>query len=240
MRHPLKIACALVLGSSMLLGCGSKQEVKPVDVKLDEERRDYDPTRSMGATAEVGAMPEEESVYAFKESLQGIQDCFVAGSQRIEFLGGQISLQVWVNETGQAQTVFADRSTLGDRQTERCMFDTLKGAPWPKPVGGPIAMAQNSFEFEMTGDVRAPVTWDEEQVESALANSRGRIAECKGGARQKFLATVYVDTNGSALGVGMAAPDRTQEIHSECLVGVLAELQYPPPGSWPAKVSFQL
>jgi hypothetical protein len=221
-------------------GCGGQQEVKPANVTLDESRQDADPTREIGASAEIGAMPEEQSVYAFKESFNGIQKCFMAGSRRIEFLGGQISLQVWVNDRGQAQIVFADQSTLGDRETERCMFDTLKGADWPKPVGGPIAMAQNSFEFEMSDEVRAPVDWDEDQIRGALAENRGRINACKDGARDPFLATVYVDTNGSAMSVGIAAPDRQQEAHSDCLVDLLSGLKYPTPGSWPAKVSFHL
>lgn len=239
MRYPINTVQVLFLGS-VLLACGTKQEVKPVDVKLDEARDEYDPTRNIGATAEVGALPEEESVYAFKESFEGIRQCFIDGSERIEFLGGKISLQVWVNDQGRAQTVFAENSTLGDRKTERCMFDTLKGMSWPKPVGGPIAMAQNTFEFEMTGDVRAPVAWEEDQIEPALADNRGRIAACKGGVREKFTATVYVDTDGAPLSVGMAAPDRSQEAHSECLVELLSGLKYPTPGSWPAKVSFQL
>jgi hypothetical protein len=239
MRYLSKTAYTVCL-SSVLLACGSQQEAKPVDVEIQQAKDDYDPARNVGATAEIGAMPEEESVYAFKESFDGIRDCFVAGAQRLEFLGGRISLQVWVDEHGKPQTVFADQSTLGDRKTEQCMFDALKTAAWPKPVGGPIAMAQNSFEFEVTGDVRPPVNWDEGQIESALDQKRSQINECKAGARQKFLATVYVDTNGEALAVGMAAPDRTQEMHSECLVDLLANLTYPTPGSWPAKVSFQL
>lgn len=242
LRYAMKSAIfvAFATAGSIALGCAAQQETKPVDVALEEKRSERDSTDSIGATAEVGALPEEQSVYAFEESFDGIKRCFSKGASRIEFLGGKISLQVWVTDEGKVNTVFAPQSTLGDRDTERCMFEAVKGAPWPKSVGGPIAMAENSFVFEMTGDVRAPVDWAEDQVQTALEDNQERISECKSGSADKFLATVYVDTNGSALSVGMAAPDRSQEAHTDCLVQVLAEAKYPPPGSWPAKVSFYL
>jgi hypothetical protein len=230
----LPYAVALTLSA-----CASNQNTTPKDASSEKESA-HDGTSHIGATAEVGALPEEQSVYAFKESFDGIRECFTRGASRIEFLGGAISVQVWVDATGKVQNVFAPESTLGDRQTERCMFDAVRGASWPGSVGGPIAMAQNSFEFEMTPDVRPPVDWSEQQVEPALQENQSRIAECKDGSRDKFLATVYVDTDGTALAVGMAAPDREQEVHSDCLVDVLAQARYPTPGSWPAKVTFAL
>ncbi len=239
MKRIVLLPCLLV--TQITVGCGgSSQEPNTADTAPQDERPDYDSTAQIGATAEVGALPEEEAIWAFKESFEDIQKCFVTGSRRIEFIGGQISFQVWVDSSGGVQTVFAEQSTLGDRETEECMYDVLRAAPWPRPVGGPIAVAQNAFEFEMTGDVRPPVDWDSEQVAEVLEEHREQIAQCKHGARESFLATVYVATDGRAMSVGMAAPDREVAESSRCLVDVLSQASYPAPGSWPAKVSFAL
>jgi hypothetical protein len=231
----LGLCCALFAGCA-----GSQQAVTSAEPNQEDERDDWDSTAHIGATAEIGAMPEEESIEAFRNSFGEIQRCFISGAGRIDFIGGQISLQVWVGSDGEVQTVYADQSTLGDRQTEECMFNALRGASWPAPVGGPIAVAQNAFEFEMTGDVRPPVPWEEDQVADVLAEKRGQIMECKQGGTEKFLATAYVDTDGSAMSVGIAAPSRQDEANSECLVNLLSAATYPSPGSWPAKVSFYL
>ena len=227
--------------SVVVCGCGgSQKEANTADNDVEEVDDEYTGVEHISATAEIGALPEEDSVWAFRESFDAIQKCFIAGAHRIDFIGGEISFQVWVNSAGQVEEVYADNSTLGDRTTEQCMFDALRGAPWPKPVGGPIGVAQNAFEFEMTGDVRPPVPWDESQVADALASKRAEINECKNGSSEHFLATAYVDTDGRPMSVGMAAPNRHEEVNSDCLVQVVEGITFPSPGSWPSKVSFYL
>jgi hypothetical protein len=51
---------------------------------------------------------------------------------------------------------------------------------------------------------------------------------------------MYVDTSGKVLAVGVTPPDESGEESVDCLVGVLKDAKMPSPGSWPAKVSFQL
>lgn len=190
-------------------------------------------------SAEIGALPPEATTAAFEQSLREIQDCFFKGSRRIEFLSGSITFKVVVGQDGTAEHAFAPQSTLGDRQTETCMFDALKASSWPEPVGGPIGIAESSFEFEMSGDVRPPVMWDSGEVADVLEEHADALAECRtAGARST--ATIYVGTDGKALAAGISAPDQDAESASECLVSVLLEAQYPEPGSWPAKVSFAL
>lgn len=190
--------------------------------------------------AEIGAMPEEETVAAFQGALEPIQQCFIDGARRVEFLGGQIALQVRVGKGGRVEAVFAERSTLGDRTTEQCMFKALEQASWPAPVGGLVGIAQNSFEFEMTGDVRPPVALDSFDADQALSGQRAALHECKGSASGSFLATVYIDTDGSPLAAGISVPNAEGESKSDCLVGVLKQAKYPAPGSWPGKATFSL
>ncbi len=231
---------AALTGVTLLACAGSQEEPKAANTELDDDGDDYDSTAHIGATAEVGALPEEDTVYAFRESFEAIQECFINGAKRLDFIGGEISFQVWVGSDGEVATVFAETSTLGDRATEECMYDALRAAPWPKPVGGPVGVAQNAFEFEMTGDVRPPVMWEGSEVEEALAASNQQINRCKHGSSERFLATLYVDTDGSPMSVGIASPNRHEADNSACIVEVLSGMRFPSPGSWPAKVSFYL
>jgi hypothetical protein len=235
-------ANATLLGVALLAtsSCGGSEPLPEVPTAPvhDDDDEDYAP--EVGATAEVGAMPEEETVAAFSNSLQPIQNCFMDGVKRIEFLSGEIAFNVVVGRKGRVENIFAERSTLGDRQTEQCMFGVLRGAAWPEPVGGLIGVAQNGFEFQMSDDIRPPVELTNFDADDVLADVRSEIRGCKHGASGKFTATVYIDTNGSPISAGIAAPDKTAESASDCLVDVLKGAKFPQPGSWPAKVTFTL
>ena len=219
---------------------GSASPPQEPQVETRDTSDDYDPTSEIGATAEIGALPEEETIAAFRGSFEPIQECFINGAQRLEFLAGEIAFNVVVGSDGEVRQIFAERSTLGDRQTELCMFNALKRAPWPKPVGGLVGVAQNAFDFEMASDVRPPVVWEDFDVDAALGEQGTELNECKGSHRGRYTATVYVDTSGNALSAGISAPDKDAEEASDCLVRVLSEATYPSPGSWPAKVTFAL
>jgi hypothetical protein len=235
-------ACtALVgLGLSLAPGCGGSELPPEVPAAPARQDTDEDSLSHIGATAEVGALPEEETVAAFSNALMPIQECFTKGTKRIEFLGGEIAFHVVVGQQGKVETIFAERSTLGDRQTEQCMFNVLRGANWPRPVGGLVGVAQNGFEFEMSGDVRPPVDLSGFDPDVVLADLRSEIRGCKQGVSDSFTATVYVDTDGAPISAGIAAPDGTAESASDCLVDVLKSATFPSPGSWPAKVTFAL
>jgi hypothetical protein len=194
----------------------------------------------VSTNAEIGALPEEETQYALKTTFKDVQACFFGGSRRVEFLGGEIAFNITVGSDGKAVGVFAERTTLGDRETEKCMIDAMKHVSWPKPVGGPIGIAQGSFDFEAAADVRPPVSWQESKVSAALHQAGGRLSQCKTSSATGYLATVYVDENGKPLAAGVAAPNRDAEGASDCLVDVLLSLSFPDPGSWPAKVSFSI
>ncbi len=230
--------CISALSSFTACGGSEPPPQTPAQVAPDDE--DEDNAREVGAMAEIGAMPEDETVAAFQGALDPIQKCFIDGARRIEFLGGHIALQVQVGKNGTVKAVFAEQSTLGDRETERCMFEALEQASWPAPVGGLIGIAQNSFDFEMTGDVRAPVSLDDFDADAALSEQQSALRECKASIKGTFSATVYIDTDGSLMSAGIAAPNAEGESKSDCLVSVLKQAKFPSPGSWPGKATFSL
>ncbi len=235
-RHALTLAVVVPL----FIACGgSEPPPRAPEVHTDDDE-DEDNAREVGAMAEIGGMPEEETAAAFRAAFEPIQQCFIDGARKLEYLGGQIAVQVRVGKEGKVDAVFAESSTLGDRNTERCMLQALREADWPAPVGGLIGVAQNNFEFEMTGDVRAPVAIAEFDSQQALNEHRAALEECKGSVQDGFTATVYIDTDGTALAAGIASRSAEAETKSDCLVEVLRRAKYPSPGSWPGKVTFSL
>ncbi|MBN1610613.1 MAG: AgmX/PglI C-terminal domain-containing protein [Polyangiaceae bacterium] len=194
----------------------------------------------MTADSEVGGMNEEKTRAVFDAATADLRRCFTEGSQRVEFLAGTVQFSVEVNASGKLDRAYLKDSTLGDRATERCMLEALTGRPWPRPVGGRIGRADGGFEFEADSSVRPPVDWSTADVERALTKLRRRIDACKGSSPGAYRATMYVGTKGEVLSVGVAMPRGNDERAADCLIGVLARGRYPSPGSWPAKVTFDL
>lgn len=232
------LSLALIL--PLFTACGGSEPPPQTPASQSDDRDDEDSTRGIGAMAEIGAMPEEETVAAFRGALNPIQRCFLDGARRLEFLGGEVAIQVRVGRNGKVAGVFAERSTLGDRDTEKCMLRVLEQTSWPEPVGGLVGIAESPFEFDMRDDVRAPVALNGFDPDEALSEHRAALRECKGSVAGSFSATVYIDTDGSALAAGIAAPNAEAEAKSDCLVGVLKQAKYPSPGSWPGKATFSL
>ena len=238
LTQPLSVSLALTLAAACGGGSAQSEPQTPASSAKAEEVDYYNPDVRM--MAEVGALPEQAVVDAFQEALPDLQRCWQEGVSRVEFLGGEIEFYIKVNHARQVAHIHAQRSSIGDRNTELCMFDVLRSASWPAPVDGKVGIATNSFAFEMYGDVRPPAVWDGGRVSETMTELEPQLGECKGGRGGQFTATLYVDTDGSVMGASVTPPDESGEDAVDCLVGALREAAYESPGSWPAKVSFYL
>jgi hypothetical protein len=194
----------------------------------------------MSASAEIGALDQAKVDSTFRGAMGDLQSCLAAGAQRNELEGGDIAFFVKIGSTGRIVHAHAEHSTIGDRETEKCMLKALAHRTWPEPQGGDVGLARNSVSFDMPNDVRPPTSWDSDRVASALQSVSSKIASCKNGTHGDFNATVYVDPDGAAVSAGIASSDESGESAADCLVDVLKSTKYPSPGSWPAKVSFSL
>jgi hypothetical protein len=191
-------------------------------------------------SAEIGALDEGKVTQTFKGATGALQKCLKDGSDRNELEGGDIAFFVKIGTDGRAFHVHAEKSTIGDRETEKCMFSVLKGKDWPAPQGGDVGLARNSYGFDMENDERPPTDWTPDRVEDTVAELGEKITVCKGDAKGKLSATVYVDASGAATSVGIASADESGEKAADCLTSVLKAAKFPSPGSWPAKVTFPL
>lgn len=194
----------------------------------------------VSTSSEIGGLNEEDVDRTFGNSVKGLERCIHSGAQRVEFLGGSVSFYLKIDGSGKVSSAYLEHSTLGNRETERCMLDSLRAKTWPKPVGGVHGLARKSFSFDPPNDVRPPTTWNGEDAEPGMKKIASDVGRCKDGHSGPFEATLYVGTNGQVLSVGVTPPDEGGENAVDCLVGVLEGASFPSPGSWPAKVTLEL
>jgi hypothetical protein len=147
---------------------------------------------------------------------------------------------VGIDQSGRAADARVERSTIGDRSTETCMLAVLRGHAWPKPVGGRKGQVRKSFAFDMPSDARPPVEWTADDVKSSVKKLRKQIRECGSGGNNSYQITAYIDTQGTPISVGAACPEPVADSQIDCLVAVVKSAKFKSPGSYPAKVSFEL
>jgi hypothetical protein len=230
--------CSLLLSLTTALACGeSAPAPKTADdaPEIEEEKRAGRPQVS----SEIGGLDESKVNAIFESSLSGLERCLHQGSSRVEFIGGSVSFFVMIDTSGQVEATYLEKSTLGDRDTEKCMLNALRSKSWPKPVDGEHGLARKSFDFDPPNDVRPPADYDQEHLSKALGKISGKLNSCKSGGGS-YEATIYVATDGSVLAAGVTPPDQNGEESVDCLVSTLKEASFPSPGSWPAKVTFTL
>jgi hypothetical protein len=184
---------------------------------------------------------------AVKRTFHGLDekfsDCQKRGLDRVEWLAGNVKFFVRIGEDGGAKWAYLEESELGDRDTEKCLLDVVRGARWPKPDGGD-AEARYGMELPLQS-TRPPTDWPSDKVALALGKHGDAIDKCKGngtaGDHASYHATMYVGPGGRVLSAGVVAATKDADDQEDCLVQVLEKMKgIPSPGSWPAKVSFGL
>ncbi len=195
---------------------------------------------AMSTSAAMGGLNEDQSRSSFYNAKEGIERCIAEGARRLEFLEGSIELAVEIDATRRAVRAWSSHSTLGDRATERCMFDALLAVQWPRPEGGPYSVAKNSFEFSAAPEAPRPTVWDAARVGESLRPLAEPLSECRGGATGEILFTLYIDPVGHALSGGAAHPRSVPNAVVDCMLEHLLAQAYPAPGTAPAKVLFRL
>jgi hypothetical protein len=189
---------------------------------------------------QLGSLDEGKVNQTFATLAPRFEQCLSQGSSRVEFLGGHVKFFIRIALDGNAKWAYFAESTLGDRDTERCMLDAAKNARWPLPQEGE-GQAQRAFEFDPSPDVREAVPWAADRISKSLGSVRAKLGQCAHRAPGKYHATVYVQTNGTAMAAGVAPPDERGETGAvDCMVDVIKSMRFPSPGSWPAKVTFDV
>lgn len=235
----LRTSPLLLAALTLPLGCGHRAP-PPAAPPMEIEAAEDDDGAAVAVSSDIGGMNEEQVSRVFSRAAPAFEKCLDYGANRVEFLGGDVELYALIDTSGKLVHAHMASSSLGDRATEKCLLEVLEKQTWPKPVGGDRGVARKSFGLEPSGDVRPPVAWSADDVRDGLRKVERELDECRQGVRGAFTATMYVDTSGSPLAVGMAPPSEEGEAVVDCLVGVLEAARFRSPGGWPAKVTFEL
>jgi hypothetical protein len=229
-----------LLGLTACGGSGANGPVSSPASAVEEPAPEPREAHDLSTSAEVGGLNAREAEQSFRDSLEGLQACVSNGVERLEFMGGSIEFAVKIDTSRRAARVWAAQSSLGERTTEKCMFDALRAVTWPAPVGGDFGIARNSFEFEVKKGVPAPAIWDAGRVASVVNAVDGPLHQCRGSESGRLLITLYIGPGGKALAGGAASEDPLDDAAVDCVVDTLLAAEYPRPERAPTKVRFQL
>ena len=229
-----------LLTSAALPACGGEE--KPAKAPDAEGERAFrtgdDDDGDVGISAEVGGLNQSKARAAFKRAEKKFEKCLIAGLQRMEYLLGEASFFVGINDQGEVVDAYLTQSTLGDRETEKCMLDAIRAEDWPPAVGGQIGEARHGPIGITEGEVRPAMEWTADDIAEKMTELQPEIDKCKGLAGpNRYTATWYVDVTGKVLAAGMSQSQGGGDAAVDCLVGVLKGAEFPSPGSWPAKMT---
>src|SRR5689334_10075932 len=91
------------------------------------------PKAKFAMEGQLGSLDEGKVDQTFGTLMPRFNDCLSQGSSRVEFIGGHVKFSIRIGIDGATKWAFLSESTLGDRDTERCMLSAVKSARWPQP-----------------------------------------------------------------------------------------------------------
>lgn len=242
----MKSVSLLAFGSLTILlaACGSSPPPAPTE-PTTETATASKPRRSgpkLDMQTELGEIDPAAVEATMQRTQPKLQDCHKQGLKRIEYLSGDVKFFLRIGQDGRVKYGYLEESSMGDRDTEKCIMQALEAASWPQPKGGE-AEVRKSFGFDAPGDVRAPTSWAADKLAQALGKAEDEVKKCREGASGSFKATAYVEPDGKhgkVQAVGVAFPNKDADSKIECLVKTVKSMKLPSPGSYAAKVTFIL
>jgi hypothetical protein len=181
-----------------LLACGSNPPPKVEEpVKEEAKTQRSGPTPQM--SQELGSIDQRKVEQTFANLVSGpLENCHKQGRDRIELLTGDVKVFLRIDGNGKMKYGFFEESTLGDRETEKCILGVFSTASWPKPEGGE-AEVRSGFGWGPGGE-REPTSWPSDRVTMALVEAkavRKDVDKCKAGVKGDFTVTAYVEADES-------------------------------------------
>jgi hypothetical protein len=240
-RSTLLSAAAVSIACSSLVACGGSKPQPKAELKQSAPKA-VEPSSDVNVTAEVGGLNEEATGKVFERAEPGLDRCFKRRAKSVQFLSGSVRFFVVIAMDQKAKSVTIEESNLGDREAEKCMQGVLFNMKWPRPVGGRTAHARyTAAAFEPPDpDVREPVNVDPKQVSKVRSKLKKQASECRVGGPSPYQITAYIDTSGRVITASVTSTDPAGELTLDCLVDLVKTAEFPSPGSYAGKVTFEL
>lgn len=237
-RHPSSLAAScrrlvtVLTALAWLGGCAPRADAV---VRTAGSPEPVDPGPS-SVEGEIGGMDEYAMVETFNQLQNELARCVEQGSARIDRLGGQAKVALRVRRDGSTRWAYLQESTLGDRETERCVLDLVRRQRWPRPLSGE-GLAETNFEVEPREE---PPELDPRRLGRGVSHARSDSRRCRRGVRGAFRATVYLTRDGRVMSAGVAPPSEEGESVADCVVEAIENTRFGKVGHKIAKVSFEL
>ncbi len=223
-----------------ILGCGGSANAPEPEAAAGtsgREREAADSRDELAVTGLLGTLSQSEIQNTLEPRMLKFSRCVQRRSGAVEWLSGEVEFSFHIALDGSVAAVFPSASTMGDRDTERCMLDLARSLRFPKPHGGE-ADFRWPLDVPLDPDVREPVEWDAAQASEVLSkNAVPALEACGGGA---FAITAYVDPEGRVVAAGASVADPNDDTKVDCITDAIKSWVFPSPGSYAAKISFGL
>lgn len=185
----------VLLLSLSLAACGSSPPPKVEEPVQEGSARPQRSGPKLQMSQELGSIDEKKVQQTFASLTQGAAEtCHKQGRDRVEYLTGDLAVFLRIDGNGKVRWGYFEKTTVGDRETEKCVLEVFKNASWPKPEGGE-AQVQYTFGWGPGGE-REPSTWSSDKVTSALVEHKDvkkEVDRCKGSVKGDFKVTAYVE-----------------------------------------------
>jgi hypothetical protein len=239
-----RVEFALTLAALCALpACGgSEAEAPPGEAAATSgaEAPEAEPDDGMQIEGTLGTISQRAIEDGLQRNLPRIARCFSDRYGAIDVLGGHLDMAFRVKLDGNVRWVYLRDSTVGDRETERCILNILSRIQFRRPAGGEAEFV-TPLDLDPPEDVRPAVEWPASRVAS-LASSEGAalLARC-GASGQVVRVTAYVAPGGQGMAAGAVvdSPDATAAA-LDCVAAGVQGWRFADPGSYPAKVTFEL
>jgi hypothetical protein len=184
-----------------------------------------------------GTLSQHEIQNALEPRMPKFSRCVQRRAGEVEWVAGSMEFQFRVALDGRVAQVYPSQSNMGDRETERCMLEVAQGTRFPPPHGGEAEFSW-SLEVPLDPDLREPVAWTAVEAGEVLAQALPVLKEqCPGGP---YRVTTFVDTEGKVVAAGVATPEEASAGQLDCVVQQVQGLSFASPGSYAAKLRFEV
>lgn len=226
-----------------ICACGGSQgptvEEPTESVNHREPARPGSPDDGMTVEGTLGTLSQSEIASTLGEHFieRLVTDCVSPRMRDLEVLGGRIELAFRVRTDGAVSFVVVQSSSLGDETTEQCVLTLAARQRFQRPRGGEVELVW-PFEFSPPEDVRPPVDWGSERVGVVVAENREALWDACSLGNVSLDVTAYVKPGGQVLAVGFGGVPEGVDV--SCLSVQIRGWTFPDPGSYAAKVTFEL
>lgn len=237
-----------------LVACGTTQSPPPVAPPVASTQTEpARPRLHLGSRAggcdgavggiqiegQLGTIPVDNVRRVVRDANEGLAACFQRRLEALPCLAGRVDLKLRVGVDGAVRWALPVASTMGDREVERCMVEHARTLRFTTPCGGE-AEVSTSLEMDGGPDARPAVAWPATRLTATLRARRAQLAACRGAYRGEVRLSAYVARDGSVAAAGASVDDTDGYTVSECALTEVRSWRLPSPGSWYARVNFNL